>query len=448
MKNITNLCIDLQEGKINRKDFLREARRVFPAYITNINTFEDTIKILKNKNLISEGCNCENQLEEIRPPESEEDEQDAFDSRINTSPIDNEYIGISNPEPAEPDEQDLEIMRNLDILDDEDNWENDLWGGEDDIDPAGGSGPSSHLEEEWESNVTKLPVRGITHDTDIDTNWQSTISEAKESKFKPMGSKYDGSDSEYNGTPDAYDPLEMQMGIRYEKSLDPNGTADKWLKKIKTNLNKNPYYYTNLSMAGYDEKKIPSEVKKRNDLSVEVTKTNNIDKANGTTSPKGIEKVKASANKAKKETFKAVSGVKDLTHKATRAKGIKGVMDMTGGKMKKVKALNELGINNPTIKPKNLEELGINEPVINSLQTLINTQFASEDIKLQSNDNEVLLKYNYWERLPENILSVLKSKYNVEGGDNNQKIYYKISPKITSEMMSEIKRRIKQLFKK
>lgn len=418
MKNITNLCIDLQEGKINRKDFLREARRVFPAYITNINTFEDTIKILKNKNLISEGCNCENQLEEIRPPESEQDERDAFDSRINTSPIDNEYTDISNPEPAEPDEQDLEIMRNLDILDDEDNWENDLWGGEDDIDPAGGSGPSSHLEE------------------------------AKEPKFKPMGSKYDGSDSEYNGTPDAYDPLEMQMGIRYEKSLDPNGTADKWLKKIKTNLNKNPHYYTNLSMAGYDEKKIPAEVKKRNDLSVEVTKTNNIDKANGTTSPKGIEKVKASANKAKKETFKAVSGVKDLTHKATRAKGIKGVMDMTGGKMKKVKALNELGINNPTIKPKNLDELGINEPVINSLQTLINTQFASEDIKLQSNDNEVLLKYNYWERLPENILSVLKSKYNVEGGDNNQKIYYKISPKITSEMMSEIKRRIKQLFKK
>lgn len=421
MKNITNLCIDLQEGKINKKDFLREARRTFPNYITNVNTFEDTIKIFKAKNLIAEGCNCESQLDEIRPPESEEEERDAMDSRINTSPIDNEPIGINlDPEIAAPSEQDIEVLKNLDQWDEE---EEDLWNGEDDIDPAGGRGPWSHLEE------------------------------AKEPKFKPVDTKYDGSKSEYSSI-EELDPLELQIGMRYEKSCDVTGNADKWMKKVKTNLSKNSRYYTQLSMAGWDDKKLPTEVKKRTDLAVEMDKkmSNTTDKNNKMVTPKGIEKDKASANKAKKETVKPVPKVKEFTQVAKRAKGIKGVMDKVGGKMKKVKALNELGINNPRApKPQqDLDELQIKGYIKNSIQSLINSKFPSEsqNIRLQGEEDKVILKYNYWNRLPENILSILKEKYNIEGGDVNNKIYYELTPKISNEMMNEIKKRIKNLFKK
>lgn len=421
MKNITNLCIDLQEGKINKKDFLREARRTFPNYITNVNTFEDTIKIFKSKNLIAEGCNCESQLDEIRPPESEEEEQDAMDSRINTSPIDNEPIEINlDPEIAAPSEQDIEILKNLDQWNDE---EEDLWNGEDDIDPAGGRGPWSHLEE------------------------------AKEPKFKPIDAKYDGSKSEYSAI-EELDPLELQIGMRYEKSCDVTGNADKWMKKVKSNLYKNSRYYTQLSMAGWDDKKLPTEVKKRTDLAVEMDKkmSNTTDKNNKMVTPKGVEKDKASANKAKKETIKPVPKVKEFTQVAKRAKGVKGVMDKVGGKMKKVKALNELGINNPRApKPQQeLDELEVNGYIKNSIQTLINNKFSSEsqNIKLHGNGDKVILKYNYWNQLPEEIMNSLKEKYNVKGGDNGNKIYYELTPKISSDMMNEIKKRIKNLFKK
>ena len=53
--------------------------------------------------------------------------------------------------------------------------------------------------------------------------------------------------------------------------------------------------------------------------------------------PKGVEKAKASANKAYKETNKGVKGVEELTHAAKKAKGIKQVMSPTGGKMKTIR---------------------------------------------------------------------------------------------------------------
>ncbi len=426
MKNITNLCIDLQEGKINKKDFLREARRTFPNYITNVNTFEDTIKILKNKNLISEGCNCENQLNELTPRDEENDEPIDFDTdniRIPKRSLrldnDDDYDNDDDDliEPSDPDEQDLEILKNLDIIDDENSLiDNDEWldDEEDDYDFDG----------EYEED---------------DYDW-GDINENKESKFKSMGSKYDGSNSGYNGISDELDPLDLQIGMRYEKSIDLNGTPDKWMKKVKSNLSKNPRFYTQLSLAGWDEQKLQPNVKKRTDLNNELDKkmSNTTDKPNQMSSPKGIEKYKASANKAKKEPISKIK-VKDLTHKAIKAKGIKGVMDMTGGKMKKVKNLNELEVQKS------------NKSLLNLIQTFINSKFSKEskNISLQNeNDNNIILKYYYWEALPQNILSVLKTKFNVKEDESENKIYYTITPKISSEMMNEIKIRIKKLFRK
>jgi hypothetical protein len=55
MKNISLQYQDLQEGKMNRHQFLRNARMMFPNHVTQYNSFEDSIKILKSKGLLNEG---------------------------------------------------------------------------------------------------------------------------------------------------------------------------------------------------------------------------------------------------------------------------------------------------------------------------------------------------------------------------------------------------------
>jgi hypothetical protein len=55
MKNISLQYQDLQEGKMNRHQFLRNARMMFPNHVTQYNSFEDSIKILKSRGLLNEG---------------------------------------------------------------------------------------------------------------------------------------------------------------------------------------------------------------------------------------------------------------------------------------------------------------------------------------------------------------------------------------------------------
>ena len=54
MKSIKNQYIDLQEGKMSQAQFLRNVRLNMPQYVTNVTSFGDTIKILKNKGILSE----------------------------------------------------------------------------------------------------------------------------------------------------------------------------------------------------------------------------------------------------------------------------------------------------------------------------------------------------------------------------------------------------------
>ena len=45
----------IKEGKGNKAYFLKSAFRLFPDMLSPVNTFEDTVKILKNRSVISEG---------------------------------------------------------------------------------------------------------------------------------------------------------------------------------------------------------------------------------------------------------------------------------------------------------------------------------------------------------------------------------------------------------
>jgi len=55
MKNISLQYQDLQEGKMTRHQFLRNARMMFPNHVTQFNSFEDSVTILKSRGLLNEG---------------------------------------------------------------------------------------------------------------------------------------------------------------------------------------------------------------------------------------------------------------------------------------------------------------------------------------------------------------------------------------------------------
>jgi hypothetical protein len=138
---------------------------------------------------------------------------------------------------------------------------------------------------------------------------------------------------------------EVKTGIKIEHDATPSKPYEEIEKIVLKNIKKNPDYYTNYKLTGIRDFKpetmgnVNPDDRKMKPYAADKV----IDKAMGMKSIKGVEKIKASANKAHKETNELVKGVQELTHKSKRAKGIKGTMDMTGGKMKKVKIKESYG---------------------------------------------------------------------------------------------------------
>ena len=124
------------------------------------------------------------------------------------------------------------------------------------------------------------------------------------------------------------------MGIKVE--LEHTDSLDKAKKIALDHLAENPFYYTALKLAGVESPsapkyKAPVAFKKEVAAAVDL-----VDKINAMKPVKGVEKIKASSNKASKETNKVVKGVEELTHTAKTVRGLQKFA-ATGGKMKAIK---------------------------------------------------------------------------------------------------------------
>jgi hypothetical protein len=84
MKSIKQQYINLTEGKMSQGNFMRNLRMTMPHYITNVTSFGDAVKILKNKGIISESLIDEEEeiVDEMdmktQPEESNDAEFDAM----------------------------------------------------------------------------------------------------------------------------------------------------------------------------------------------------------------------------------------------------------------------------------------------------------------------------------------------------------------------------------
>ena len=64
MKSIANQYRDLKEGRMTQANFMRNLRMTMPQYVTNVTSFKDAVRILKNKSILTENITTENQPSE------------------------------------------------------------------------------------------------------------------------------------------------------------------------------------------------------------------------------------------------------------------------------------------------------------------------------------------------------------------------------------------------
>jgi hypothetical protein len=306
MKSIQNQYNDLKEGKMSQANFIRNIRMTFPQYVTNVTSLNDSIKILKNKGILSESFTTFQPEEEtmgemnmdVKPEESNDAEFDAILKQLE-------------------DEMAGEIAVKSDVLDEP-------------------------LEEAEGVTADAVAVEKAIEDKKIDP---AKVKAAAEKAMRGdstdlallminAGGLFEGKGKELH--PNAIHPGELRMGIRVE--MEHTDDMDKAKKIALDHLAENPFYYTALKLSGIESPsapkvKAPKEVKtkKVKDATELVDKANQMQKVK---MPKAEEKKKLKEEleneatmrfkdlPADPEKYKMVKDSKGKIIKATNADGV------------------------------------------------------------------------------------------------------------------------------
>jgi len=308
MKSIQNQYRDLKEGRMSQANFMRNLRMTMPQYVTNVTSFKDSVKILKNKGIL-----VESDIYGIAGnPEKE------ADARAMARSVAKAIAIKRNRQNLEDDE-----------LEDLINKYNTEKQGEEDIlsqwDP---------LEEGIDDETAQdIAMNATSFEDAVNRLWDEgvNINMAREIASRYHNEELYESKKGKSLHPNQIHPQELRMGIQVE--MEHTDDPKKAEKIALDHLAENPFYYTQLKLSGVDTKALPTKEKKA--IAKKKDETEFVDKANQMKPVKGVEKVKASANKAHKETNKGVSGVQLMSLIAKSARGVKK-MDPTGEKSKKV----------------------------------------------------------------------------------------------------------------
>jgi hypothetical protein len=243
MKSIQNQYNDLKEGKMSQANFMRNLRMAMPQYVTNITSFKDSVRILKNKGLLHESIA-------------------AYD----------EAVVLSKKEFDQPEESnDAEFDAILKQLEDE-------MAGEIAV-------KSDVLDKPLEETTDAYDVEKAIKDKKIDP---AKVKVAAEKAMKGdstdlallminAGNLREGKGKDLH--PNAIHPGELRMGIRVE--LEHTDDLNVAKKIALDHLAENPYYYTALKLSGIESPTKPKEKAKKEVKSRKKKETVElIDKAN------------------------------------------------------------------------------------------------------------------------------------------------------------------------
>jgi hypothetical protein len=300
MKSIQNQYRDLKEGRMSQANFMRNLRMTMPQYVTNVTSFNDSVRILKNKGILAEA-----DIYGIAgDPEKEADARAMAIKRKKQDLEDDELDDLINKYDTEKQGEE-DILSQWDPL-------------EEGIDNETAQDIAMNATS-FEDAVNRLWDEGVDMDIAREIAGQYHDEELYESK---KGKSLH---------PNQIHPQELRMGIQVE--MEHTDDPKKAEKIALDHLAENPFYYTQLKLSGVDTKALPTKEKKA--IAKKKDETELVDKANQMKPVKGVEKVKASANKAHKETNKGVSGVQLMSLVAKSSRGVKK-MDPTGEKSKKI----------------------------------------------------------------------------------------------------------------
>jgi len=452
MKSIANQYRDLKEGKMSQFNFMRNLRMTMPQYITNVTSFKDAVKILKNKSILNEADVAEMRYQSsggVDNPGREDQSNYDMDSFIreldreleyyereypglvafvdklgNNDETNPKYLDITdryfddpagaaaefitlfnkqninelgpdaermagNPEEEaeyratairkksnddEDDELDAIIKQMEDELDSPDKYKNQ--------DSEDALGEDLKTVKEPNPNAGKWRLMSIDGKRALANNFFDSEKDAKEYarknirtdyktvKLKDERSVYRNIDESRKKKepkkelhPNQIHPQELRMGIKVE--LEHTADLDKARKIALDHLAENPFYYTALKLAGIESPSAPKvkapvekKAKKKKETAELVDKDNQMQKVK---MPKIVKEVRYNTLKEPSPFMKEVEDFID----------------------------NTLGLN---VMSKKLELQDTQDP------------------------NRVLLRYQYWEKLPKEALDIFKNsdKFKVE----------------------------------
>jgi hypothetical protein len=430
MKSVKQQYIDLKEGKMTQAQFMRNIRMSLPQYVTNITSFDDTVRILKNKAILTEADIKDKDQEKLERYSQytytlngkEVFPELAFFNNILKAELDDTLYRISEPvngvvelnsikgktgmyteenenpyfssDPTDGDrdfdmesmvqaeeyyEKGLQAYSEGDLLKAEKLYNAALKAGswlgwtEFDLPPyeslkeADIYGIAGDPEAEAERRAASMNIKpeqtpeekyGVDKRIDqSELNFLKKIyakmpTEKVKQMIDDLEQKMSLNESYTTNTSgkelyskfseiDNLNGQEVLIGIDYEIEKNNDLTKKEATKIVIKNLKKNQFYYTDTLMSNVEGYKAQymNKFKPGSDQMKDVKSNDLVDKTNGMTSPKNIEKAKASANKANKETNKPETGIKLMSLIAKTVRGVKK-MDATGEKMKKL-ALKE-----------------------------------------------------------------------------------------------------------
>ena len=248
MKSIQNQYNDLKEGKMSQANFMRNLRMTMPQYVTNITSFKDSVRILKNKGLLHESYGGFDEEEivdemnmEVKPEESNDAEFDAILKQLEDEMAGE--IAVKSDVLDEPLEEVEGVTADAEVVEKAIDAKK--------IDPAV---VKTAAEKAMRGDSTELALLMVN------------AGNLRESKGKELH-------------PNLIHPGELRMGIRVEmEHTDDIETA----KKIALDhIAENPYYYTALKLSGIENPTKPKEKAKKEVKSRKKKETVElIDKAN------------------------------------------------------------------------------------------------------------------------------------------------------------------------
>ena len=281
MKSIANQYRDLKEGKMSQQNFMRNLRMTMPQYVTNVTSFGDAVRILKNKSIIVETTVKEDfdftksSIESASGDKISHIEYDDYDQPIYWS---TKYPNVTYYLGGEGDEQIIKydgetgeryVIGDLRNYDEPNNYEpdtdSDYEEPRDDFDMAGDDyndgefweGQGEGDEDEIDAMIKKMEDEKAGEEA-VKAQYDEELNEAKKKEEKVEYSKQQAN------------PTELRLGIRTELECDSDIELDKAKEIAYKNIAKDPIYYTRLKLSGVeahpkkvkDEKKVPAKKKK------------------------------------------------------------------------------------------------------------------------------------------------------------------------------------------